>query len=101
MKYTLYRSFGDLDSQVTKHALIAVEYGSSIDAVTDALIQDVADDLAESPEYAGCKTTAYAPEPIRITRRVKRYQYEMTGAVLPPNAPNNILLVYGIMEACE
>ncbi len=101
MKYTLYRSFGDLDRQVSKHTLIAVEYGSSIDAVTNALIQDVTDDLAESPEYAGCKTTAYAPEPVRCTRRVKRYQYEMMGKVIPPNAPKNILLDYGLTETAE
>lgn len=101
MKYTLYRSYGDLDCQVKKHTLVAVEYGSDIDAVTALLVQDVTDDLAETPEYAGCSTTAYAPEPLHCTRRVKRYQYEMTGAVLPPNAPKNILIDYGIIEACE
>ncbi|MDE7311778.1 MAG: carboxylate--amine ligase [Eubacterium sp.] len=101
MKYTLYRSFGNLDSQVKKHTLVAVEYGSNIDAVTESLVQDVADDLAETPEYAGCDTTAYAPEPVRCTRRVKRYQYEMMGAVLPPNAPENILIDYGITETAE
>ena len=28
MKYKLYRSFGDLDKDVKKHELVAVEYGS-------------------------------------------------------------------------
>lgn len=27
MKYKLYRSFGDLDKDVKKHELVAVEYG--------------------------------------------------------------------------
>ena len=46
MKYKLYRSFGDLDKDVKKHELVAVEYGSTIEDVEDALIKDVADDLA-------------------------------------------------------
>ncbi len=65
MKYTLYRSFGKLDNDVMKHELAAVEYGADIYCVTDALIRDVADDLAEMPEYAGCETTAFAPEPVQ------------------------------------
>ena len=51
MKYTLYRSFGNLDNDVRKHELIAVEYGPDINAVTNDLVRDVTDDLAEMPEY--------------------------------------------------
>ena len=39
MKYKLYRSFGDLDKDVKKHELVAVEYGSTIEDVEDALIR--------------------------------------------------------------
>lgn len=46
MKYKLYRSFGDIDKDVKKHELIAVEFGRDIDEVTDDLIKDAADDLA-------------------------------------------------------
>ena len=53
MKYKLYRSFGDLDKDVKKHELVAVEYGSTIEDVEDALIKDVADDLAEDLIRAG------------------------------------------------
>ena len=49
MKYILYRSLGNLDNQVKKHELVAVEYGSDIYEVTDALVRDVTDDLAEIP----------------------------------------------------
>lgn len=101
MKYVLYRSFGNLDRQVTKHELVAVEYGNSIDEVTDALIKDVADDLAALPEYAHCRTAAYAPELVDKTRRVKRYQYEMMGVVYPAYAEKNILIDYGIIEKEE
>lgn len=101
MKYILYRSLGNLDKHVKKHELVAVEYGSDIYDVTDALVLDVTYDLAEIPEYHGCVTTAYAPEPIHSFRRVKRYDYEMIGQVLPPNAPKNVVIDYGIVEEEE
>ena len=45
MKYLLYRSFGNLEKDVKKHELVAVEYGKDIDDVTDVLIKAAADDL--------------------------------------------------------
>lgn len=99
MKYTLYRSFGNLDNEVRKHELAAVEYGPDIHTVTNDLVRDVADDLAGMPEYAGCETTAFAPEPVQPFRKVKRYGYVMTGQVVPPNAPENILIEYGVIES--
>ena len=36
MKYILYRSFGDLDKDIKKHELVAVETGKNIDDVADA-----------------------------------------------------------------
>ena len=98
MKYKLFRSTGDLDKSVLKHELVAVENGSSIDEVTDALIHAVRDDLAEMPEYVHCETAAYAPEPVKSFRRVKRYQYEMMSVVYPKYAEENILIDYGIIE---
>ena len=101
MKYTLYRSFGNLDNDVRKHELAAVEYAPNIYAATDALVRAVADDLAGMPEYAGCETTSFAPEPVQPYRKVKRYSYVMTGQVIPPNAPENILIEYGVVEGNE
>lgn len=101
MKYILYRSFGNLDDDIKKHELAAVEYAPSIHEATDALVRAVADDLAGMPEYAGCETTAFAPEPVQPFRRVKRYGYVMTGQVIPPNAPENILIEYGVIETSE
>ena len=56
MKYLLYRSFGNLEKDVKKHELVAVEYGKDIGDVTDALIKAAADDLAGMPEYERCET---------------------------------------------
>ena len=67
MKYILYRSFGDLDKDIKKHELVAVETGKNIDDVADALIKAAADDLAGMPEYEHCETAAYAPEPVSYT----------------------------------
>lgn len=101
MKYLLYRSFGDLDRDVKKHELVAVEYGNDIDGVTEALIKAASDDLAGMPKYEHCETAAYAPEPIKDFRKVRRYQYEMMGIVYPPNAEKNILVDFGIIETEE
>ena len=98
---TGYRSFGDLDKDVKKHELVAVEYGSTIEDVEDALIKDVADDLAGDTKYAGCETSAYAPEPIKDFRKVKRYDYEMLGIVYPHHAETNVLIDYGIIVESE
>ena len=91
MKYKLFRSPGNLDKAVRKHELVAVETGKNIDDVAEALIRDVRDDLAEMPEYAHCETTAYAPEPVKSFRRVRRYRYEMMGSAL----------VYSIVETAK
>ena len=101
MKYKLFRSLGNLDKAVRKHELVAVEIGKSIDDVADALIRAVRDDLAEMPEYAHCETAAYVPEPVKSFRRVRRYRYEMMGAVYPQYAEKNILIDYGVIEEAE
>lgn len=98
-KYKLYRSLGDLDQHVKQHELVAIENGKDIFSVTDSLIHAVIDDLQESEEYLNYKATTYAPEPINTNiRRVKRYDYEMLGIVMPANADKNILIDYGIIE---
>lgn len=101
MKYKLYRSLGNLDYQVKKHTLVAVEFGSDIFDATDDLIRAVNDELGNDPEYEGCHTYANAPEMVHSTRRVKRYDYEMLGVISPPNAPKNILIDFGIIECDE
>lgn len=98
MKYLMYRSFGSLDKDVKKHELVAVEYGRDIFEVADALIKAASDDLSCMPEYEKYETAAFAPEPVNEFRRVKRYQYELTGVVYPTYAEENILIEYGIKE---
>ena len=46
-------------------------------------------------------TAAFAPEPVKGFRRVRRYDYEMTGIVYPTYADKNILIDYGIVEENE
>ena len=64
-------------------------------------VRDVADDLAGDTKYAGCETSAYAPETIKSFRKVKRYNYEMMGIVYPHYAETNVLIDYGIIEESE
>lgn len=101
MKYKLFRSPGNLDKAVRTHELVAVETGKNIDDAADVLIRAVRDDLAEMPEYAHCKTAAYALEPVKSFRRVRRYRYEMMGIVYPKYAEENVLIDYGIIEEEE
>jgi len=101
MKYILYRLFGSDEDEVRQHEIVAVETGRNINAVTDALIKAVADDLAAMPEYEHCGTAAYAPEPVARGSRKSFYQYEMTGIVYPPYAEKNILIDFGIVETAE
>ena len=101
MSFPLARSSGKARQKVEPHELVGVEIGRSIDEVANALIKAAADELAALPEYQHCKTAAYAPEPIKEFRRVKRYQYEMMGIVYPPKAEKNILIEFGIVEADE
>ena len=101
MKYLLYRSLGSIEKDVTKHELVAVEFGTDIYEVTEALIEAVAQDLAGMPEYEGCRTAANAPEVVKPFRKVKRYNYEMMGIVYPAHGDENILIDYGIVEKAE
>jgi hypothetical protein len=96
-KYTIHRADGRVDRDIRGHVLIAIEYGEDIDAAADAIIRSVMADLSENPEYAGCGVTAYPPEPWDYARAT-RYQYTVSGVVMPPNAPKNILVDYGVVE---
>lgn len=78
-----------------------METGKNIDDAADVLIRAVRDDLAEMPEYAHCKTAAYAPESVKSFRRVRRYRYGMMGIVYPKYAEENVLIDYGIIEEEE
>lgn len=99
-KYKVYRSPGTVDQDVRTHELVAVEYGESIDTVTDRLVEVVNEDATGLPQYqTGFNCMANGPEPIELTsRRVKRYQYVMTAILGPDYGETNDLLEYGIME---
>ena len=47
------------------------------------------------PEYEKFETAAYAPEPVKDFRRVRRYAYEMMGIVYPTHGDKNILIDFG------
>lgn len=70
-------------------------------SIKPRMLLSVSDDLAGIPEFAGCETTAFAPELIQSFRKVKRYDYVMTGQIIPPNVPKNILIEYGGIEENE
>lgn len=69
--------------------------------MTEALIKAASEDLAGIPGYEKYRTAAFAPEPLKEFRRVKRYAYEMTGIVYPTYGDKNILIGYGVIETDE
>ncbi len=100
-KYLIYRAPKKVERDLSRHELVGVEYGETIDAAAEAIIRAVKDDLSGNPDYPGCDVYAYAPEPVRADKRTQRYQYVVTGVVSPVSAKENILVEYGIMEREE
>jgi len=102
MKYLVFRSFGNLEKDVRKHALVAVEYGSDIDSVTDKLIKAINDDAIGLEKYQhGYTVATYAPELVNDLRRVKRYKYMMDAVLYPEYGEHNDMIEYGIVEEPE
>lgn len=98
-KYKVFRSFGNVDRDIRKHELVAVEYGENIYDVTDKLIKTVTDDAAELPQYQKHFTaSAYAPEPTPDYRRVKRYAYIIMAVLQPEYGEKNDIIEYGVTE---
>ena len=98
-KYKLFRSFGDLDKDIKRHILVAVEYGENIYAVTDALIKAANEDATGLPQYQQWYTAeSYAPKPVESFRRVKRYAYELHTILMPERGEKNDRLEYGVIE---
>jgi hypothetical protein len=98
-KYKLFRSPGNLNRDIKKHVLVAVEYGETIYDVTDALIKAANEDATGVPQYQKWYTAeSYAPKPVESFRRVKRYAYEMDAILMPDRGEKNDILEYGVTE---
>ena len=98
-KNQVFRSFGNVDRDINKHVLVAVEYGENIHAVTDTLIKAVNDDATGLPQYQkGYTASAYAPEPVPSHRRMKRYAYIIMAVIAPEYGEKNDIIEYGVTE---
>ena len=95
-KYVLYRTA--IDDQPIDEELVAVEFGASFEDVLEDLLQAIRDDLSGSPEFASCDVDAYGPED---EEGMAGPDYELMGAVVPPNASANILVDYVVREIEE
>lgn len=100
-KFKVYRSFGDLDKQIRKHELIAVEYGTSIEKVEEAIIKCIKSDLDTNPDaqaYRNFTTLVYELEFNEDNHKNKTYKYCTIGIIQPDYASENIVIEYGIKE---
>ena len=95
----MFRSFGNVDRDVRKHELVAVEYGIDIYAATDALMKAVNDDATDIEKYRNHYVAEiYAPEPVESHRRVKRYVYIITAVLCPKHGAKGDIIEYGVTE---
>ena len=98
-KYRVFRSFGNVDRDIRKHELVAVEYGMDIYAATDALMKAVNDDATETEKYRNhYKAVIYTPESVESHRRVKRYAYIITAVLCPKHKAKGDIIEYGVTE---
>lgn len=79
--------------------VVGVEFGSSIEEVTDALIQDVNDELTEA--YPKCQVMTYAPSDEMFGLEIltnEPFDYEMHGVVVDKSKPINTTIYFGVKE---
>ena len=94
-KFKVYRSFGDLDKQIRKHELIAIE------KVEEAIIKCIKADLDTNPDaqtYRDFTTLVYELEFNEDNHKNKTYKYCTIGIIQPDYASENIVIEYGIKE---
>lgn len=100
-KFKVYRSLGQLDKQIRKHELIAVEYGPSIEEVEETIRECIKADLDTNPDaqaYREFTSTVNELEYNEDHHENKTYQYCTTGIIHPDYAAQNIVIEYGIKE---
>ena len=100
-KYLLYRNRPEDADEEQRAELIAVEHGNDIDAVLDMLISAIQDDVAETPGFECCDCAVYPPELERRDSVTENGEYSIVTAVIPPSAPENILVDYTVFEEDE
>ena len=82
--------------------VVGVEFGSSIEEVTDALIQDVNDELTEA--YPKCQVMTYAPSDELFGLDIltnEPFDYVMHGGGVDKSKPINTTIYFGVKELNE
>lgn len=82
--------------------IVGVEFGSSIEEVTDELVQDVNDELAGA--YPKCQVMTYAPSDKMFGLEIltnEPFDYEMHGVVVDKSKPVNTTIYFGVKELDE
>lgn len=82
--------------------VVGVEFGSSIEEVTDELVQDVNDELAGA--YPKCQVMTYAPSDEMFGLEIltnEPFDYEMHDMVVDKRKPVNTTIYFGVKELSE
>ena len=100
-KFCVYRFLDGKGIFTDNCILVGVEYGKSIEDVTDKLIETVNEDMANMDKYqTGYTFAAFAPEK-RIAHKSKGTQqcaYTIGAIAYPDFFGENDLLEYGVIE---
>lgn len=87
-KYVLY----NMDGDGKPVDVIAVEYGTSIDAAFKKISRAIRDDLMERKENKNCSINIFRRE------HTGKNRYTIDVAVIPAHAQSNIIVTYQIIE---
>lgn len=94
-KYMVYRIVGD-EEESTEEELVAVEYGLTAEDAEQSIFDAINADLSELPESKGCEVMCE-----RIDDGSGESGLEFVGIIVPPSAPENIIMHYSVMVERE
>lgn len=97
-KFKVFRSPGDVERNVSKHELIAVEYGKDIYDVTKRINRAVNEDAVGLPKYeSGYTSSTDGPMEMVGYQSIQHYQYFIVVCLTPKVGKQYKLLEYGII----
>lgn len=89
-KYLIYRSVGDIEES-TEEELVAVEFGFNYADVVQRIVEAINADLSELPESRGCEVMCE-----QVDESDGENMMEFVGIIMPPSAPENIVMLYSV-----
>lgn len=94
-KYLIYRLIGD-EEESAEEELVAVEYGWAFEDVEQSIYDAINADLSELPESKGCEVMCE-----QVDDGSEDIVLDFIGIIVPPSAPENIIMHYSVRTEHE